>query len=289
MYLPTQGASRDRTPDFSYLRSSDKDTYVNDRESRKKDSDSTFLIPHDSSTQESVLEPFFQLAQEVKSELQSLSVTYSSLLKAQQQSLRPTFNEASDQFENVNRLTNTIASQLKEVQKKINCFEAPSKPTNDRSKIIKNIHTALQERYNEFNSNFKMTLQTFSASYNSATQAESSDSQQSIDYSSAFNFGDNRALEQEREMQQNSAHLEELSRKVQKVKEIFVELADLIEDQGTIVDRIDCNISSTLENARAAHDEVEEAASYQKKSRMWIVVIILAIFVLFLIVIIIMK
>lgn len=287
MYLPTQGASRDRTPDFSYLRTSDKDSYINDRETRKKDSDSTFLIPHDSSTQESVLEPFFQLAQEVKSELQSLSVAYSSLLKAQQQSMRPTFNDASDQFENVNRLTNTISSQLKEIQKKINYFESPSKPSNDRSKIIKNIHIALQERYKEFNTKFKMSLQAFSANYNSTAQPERADSQQEIDYS--FNIGDSQALEQERELQQSNANLEELSRKVQKVKEIFVELADLIEDQGTIIDRIDCNITSTLDNARAAHNEVEEAASYQKKSRMWIVVIFLAIFVLFLIVIIILK
>lgn len=288
MYLPTQGASRDRTTDFNYLRSSDKDTYINDHDSRKKVSDSTFLIPHETSSNESMLEPFFQLAQEVKTEFQSLSVTYSSLLKAQQQSMRPTFTDPGDQFANVNRLTNAISSQLKEIQNKINYFESPLKPTNDRSKIIKNIRTALQERYNEFNSNFKMTLQTFSESYISTAKANQDDSQDTIDYST-FNFGDNTTLEQEREYQQSNANLEELSRRAQKVKEIFVELADLIEDQGTIVDRIDCNISSTLENAKAAHNEVEEAAAYQKKSRMWIVVIILAIFVLFLIVIIIMK
>lgn len=286
MYLPTQGANRDRTPDFNYLRSSDKDTYINTHE--KADSDSTLLIPHDSSNKESVLEPFFQLSREVKTELQSLNVTYSSLLKAQQQSLRPTFSDANDQITNVNMLTNTILSQLKEILKKINYFESPSKPSNDRSKIIKNIRIALQERYNEFNSNFKMNLQTFSANYNSNIHTDPGDSQQTIDYSD-FNFGDNQTLEQERELRQNNADLEELSRKAQKVKEVFMELASLIEEQGTIVDRIDCNISSTLENVHAAHNEVEEAASYQKRSRMWIVVIFLAIFVLFLIVIIILK
>ncbi|OHS98537.1 SNARE domain containing protein [Tritrichomonas foetus] len=298
MYLPTQGLSRDRTADFNSLKGTDKDIFID----RKDSDDASFLIQHDALRSrdaiESILEPFFQLARDTKAELQSLDTPFNSLLKAQQECLRPTFADANDQFATVNNLTNTITSQLKEINKKIGFLDTSNHSNqnffngqqylSDRSRIIRNIRLALQEQYNEFNSKFKMSLQSFNANYNQNSDISNQDMQETIDYST-FNFGDNTNFSQERQMRQNNAQLEELGRRAAVVREIFQNLANLVVEQGTVIDRIDCNIATSLENAQAAHEDVEKAATYQKKSRMWLCVVFLAIFVLILIVMIIFK
>lgn len=288
MFLPTQGANRDRTTDFHYMRVNDKESFSN--ENSDAESDGAMLISHHQPKKQSVLEPFFQLYRDIKYIFRSLDNLFDSLQKAQHKCFRPTFTDVSDQCTDVNLISTQISQKIKEISSKINYFDTSSNPETDRSIIIRNLKTSLLSQLNEFNTNFTTARQTFNATYfNFREQQESTDQLQTVDYSS-FNFGENREiLEQERQLQQNSVQIAELRRHAEQIKDMFLQLSTIIQSQGEIVNRIDFNITQTLDNSIAANDEITKAARYQKKSRMWFVVLFLFLFVLILILFIILQ
>ncbi|EAX98639.1 SNARE domain containing protein [Trichomonas vaginalis G3] len=93
----------------------------------------------------------------------------------------------------------------------------------------------------------------------------------------------------EMQQRQNNQELEEMTRRAREVQELFSDLATIISDQGTIIDRIDYNISEALTNAQKGHEAVEEAEKYQKGSKMWICAMIMGILVLILFIIALLK
>ena len=288
MFLPCEGFSRDRTGDFNLLKGSDRSVRVSRAETS---SDSTYLISPDPQIADSPLEPFFALSRSVRAEIESLRVAFSSLQSAQQRCLRPTFSDANDEISAVDTLTSNISSRLRRVGDEIRLLDAPAVISRGplASEVVRNIRAALAAEFAEFNSLFRANAQSFGASSRLLRPADASDAvRDEIDFST-FNFGESRSAAMERQVDQSSQQIEELARRSAQVREIFVDLSNLVLEQGTIVNRIDFNIASSLENAKAANEEVEKALSYQKKSRMWIVVVILAAFVVLLIIILILK
>lgn len=57
-----------------------------------------------------------------------------------------------------------------------------------------------------------------------------------------------------------------IAKSVNEIATIFKELNVLVIEQGTILDRIDYNVEQTLEQLKAAKEEVIESEKYQKKS-----------------------
>lgn len=282
MFLPTLGVNRDRTADFFSLKGSDKEFQF----SKRNATDATALLTRETPRQ-SVLEPFFQLAGDIKTQLKEVKVTFSELLRAQQQCLRPTFADASDQIMDVTTLTASISSQIKIMQNRVNYMELSTSSTPDRDKILQNLKIALLDSIRKFSTEFKMAQQTFNASYNEQPQPELDQQETTIDFSS-LNFGENPSMTQEL-FQNEDVELGALLQRAAEVRDIFAELSNLIIEQGTIIDRIDYNISESLDNANLAHKELERAARHQSKSRMWLCVIILTVIVIILLLCIVMK
>jgi t-SNARE complex subunit (syntaxin) len=54
-------------------------------------------------------------------------------------------------------------------------------------------------------------------------------------------------------------------RQAEAIRNVFVDLANLISEQATVIDRIDFCINHTLQNAVDAHTDVETAAQYKRK------------------------
>jgi syntaxin 7 len=79
-------------------------------------------------------------------------------------------------------------------------------------------------------------------------------------------------LEQRRELER--ALIEERDQGIRKIEstvltvnEIFTDLAQLVEEQGHMVDNIEANIVSTESNVKQGTTELRKASEYQKKSR----------------------
>jgi syntaxin 7 len=79
-------------------------------------------------------------------------------------------------------------------------------------------------------------------------------------------------LEQRREMEraliaERDQGIRKIESTVLTVNEIFTDLAQLVEEQGHMVDNIEANIVSTESNVKQGTQELRKASDYQKKSR----------------------
>ena len=57
-----------------------------------------------------------------------------------------------------------------------------------------------------------------------------------------------------------------IAKSIEELAQIFRELAVLVIDQGTILDRIDYNMENALENVKQGVKEIEKAEEHQKNS-----------------------
>jgi hypothetical protein len=264
MFLPTLGANRDRTPEFTSFKS--PNSVLTDPSAR---SDSSQLLERNL-VDSSPLAPFFEVYRDARLAMKRVRLSYSELLRAHQTCLRPTFADAHDDLARVTKTASSITSQLADIRRKISMLEVTSPGHPDRAVVIRNLRNALQDTYRQFSTDFRIAQETFSQSYEQRPTAEGVD--EAFDMSTVI----------PREVQQQLAprvesqsEVERIAQRAEEVREIFAQLADIVAAQGTVVDRIDCNIGTALGNTVAAQGEVEEAAQYQKKSRLWICVMIL--------------
>jgi hypothetical protein len=277
-FLPTLGINRGRTAEFTMLRGSDSDMPMD----RPGSSESSRLHSRGIRTA-SPLDPYFQLWADIKTDLNRVKLTYSELLRAQQQCLRPTFAEASDQIAVVNELVASISQQLRNVQRRIALIHLASKDYPDRVRLLGNLRSALEDSYRKYSADFRMSQQAFAASYSRQPQHEPEDAP--FDISSVIPRD---AIQDQLAANEAVLQLGQLAQRAAEVRDIFAQLDDLIASQGTIVDRIDANITESLRNAIAAEEEVGKAAEHQPTTRLWrcaaimgVVVIVLILVVVF--------
>jgi syntaxin 16 len=283
MFLADCGVSRDRTGDLLSFRGSSLRSIQPNHDS--SDRGNLLSPPPLYESGESPLERFFQLATEIKQEIIDLHACFETLLKKHKECFRPTFADSADTASEINTLTSSISSKMQLIFQKINYLQYPKPEFPYRSRILANLRGSLTDSYQEFATKFKIEQQAFSASFgqNPDTRSGSRPSPGEIDFES-LNFGT--PADEQRQIQlrnqQNEEEIMQIVRRAEDIRNIFADLATLIHDQGTIIDRIDFCIQATLTNALEAHSEVEKAASYQKKSRLWICVIILSIVIVIL-------
>ena len=84
----------------------------------------------------------------------------------------------------------------------------------------------------------------------------------------------------ERDVSLRDKQIRKIHRSIVELNEMTKDLAMLIVDQGTILDRIDYNIENASHETEAAVQELEVAANYQKKARAKLLVIVLLVAVL---------
>merc|ERR1711964_244272 len=92
--------------------------------------------------------------------------------------------------------------------------------------------------------------------------------------------------ETERSVEQRSEHITRIARSVQDLHHIFKELAVLVIDQGTVLDRIDYNVEQVVLKAREATVQLEKADKHQRSGRAMkcIFCLMVAIFILIVII-----
>jgi syntaxin 16 len=274
MYLPVIGASRDRTADLMNFRGVSLKAMQPNRDT----SDSP--IPLSGSMEDYPLDRFFQLSNELRQEIADLHIAYDSLLRKHRECLRPTFSDATDSVSEINSLAASINARLEAITHRIGYLSLPTSAFPDRSKIVSNLRTALTDAYRDFSAKFKLEQEAFSATLGKKERSGARRKQDDLDLIS-LNFGtlgDEQRLAN-LQQQRNEEEIEQIARRAEEIRNIFADLATLVDEQGTIVDRIDFCISKTLNNSVETHKQVEQAAGYQRKSRMWICVVVLVILI----------
>ncbi|CCE62190.1 hypothetical protein TPHA_0C00330 [Tetrapisispora phaffii CBS 4417] len=70
-------------------------------------------------------------------------------------------------------------------------------------------------------------------------------------------------------IRQRDEEIINIERGITEINDIFTDLSNVIQDQGMIVDNIEANIYSTLDNTQLASNELNKAMRYQRKSSKW--------------------
>ena len=89
--------------------------------------------------------------------------------------------------------------------------------------------------------------------------------------------------------QQRDAEITKIAASIEELAAIFKELAVLVIDQGTVLDRIDYNMEQTAEAVEQGVEELVKADKTQKKSRMFLCIMCLAVAVVLMTVVIVFK
>jgi hypothetical protein len=89
--------------------------------------------------------------------------------------------------------------------------------------------------------------------------------------------------------QSRDKEIAQIAKSIEELNAIFKELAVLVIDQGTILDRIDYNMESAVENTKAGIKQLEKAEEKQKNARALKCIVCLAITIFILLGILILK
>eukprot|EP00164_Ancoracysta_twista_P001010 GFYU01001317.1.p1 GENE.GFYU01001317.1~~GFYU01001317.1.p1 ORF type:complete len:319 (+),score=78.15 GFYU01001317.1:172-1128(+) len=79
----------------------------------------------------------------------------------------------------------------------------------------------------------------------------------------------------EQNVEQREKEIMQVAKSINELSEIFKELAVLVIDQGTVLDRIDYNIEQVAQKMDASVVELRQAEEYQKKSKLTLCVMLL--------------
>jgi syntaxin 16 len=86
-------------------------------------------------------------------------------------------------------------------------------------------------------------------------------------------------------VQQREKEILQIVRSIQDLNEIFKDLATMVVDQGTILDRIDYNVEQTATHVEKGLQQLQKAEKYQKKNRKMLVISVMFIIVIVLLII----
>ena len=80
-------------------------------------------------------------------------------------------------------------------------------------------------------------------------------------------------------MNQRDEEIIRIAKSIEELAQIFKELAVLVIDQGTILDRIDFNMEHVIDNTQEGLKQLEKAEEHQKNATAFRCIIVLAILI----------
>ena len=98
-----------------------------------------------------------------------------------------------------------------------------------------------------------------------------------------FGFADSQGVNQ------RDVEITKIAKSIEELAEIFKELAVLVIDQGTILDRIDFNMESAVDHATVGNKELAKAETSQKNALPMRCIILLVVLIAIMLVVLIVK
>ena len=171
----------------------------------------------------------------------------------------------------------------------------------EEAAIVRNLQAAYAQQLSELTQTFRAAQRSyltslrkrdakFRDSFSAASGAgadDDGDADSALDYEDrGFNDAQMAHMQAtERDISVRDKQIRRIHRSIVELNEMTKDLAMLIVDQGTILDRIDYNIENAAHETEGAVQELEHAANYQKKARAKLLVIVLLVAVLITIII----
>jgi syntaxin 16 len=229
--------------------------------------------------------PWVQVSDRVKDCISKSRDKLISLQKLQQKRLLRVFDDDGGKGDiDVETTANTITNLLYQGERGIKELERFM--TEDEKEVIVNIQRALATQLTKVSQDFKSSQKSYMNEIRKRKAGPSlfSDSSTSATDILDAGFTEDQLLELEgieSQVETRSQEINKIAKSITELNSVFKELANLVVEQGTILDRIDYNMENVVKDTAKANQELVKAENYQKGSRVQKCILMLVAFIVF--------
>lgn len=240
---------------------------------------------------------WIEASEEAREDLRMIRDKLVQLTKAHKKRLLKVFSDDGAPDKEAEAIANQISSLVRSCEQKIHQVKTrgaaggvSDKDLEFRQNVQRNLATQLQQISQQFRQSQKDYLSEIRKRQRGSAFEEAPASSQGGGVDVGFN--DNQVLELENMEVNASQRSEEICRIASSINDlhtIFKELAVLVIDQGSILDRIDYNIEQVVVQSKEANVQLQKAEKSQKSNRAIKCILLLVVIDLVLILILIVK
>ena len=215
---------------------------------------------------------------QVNNIIEDLLTNFASLKSFQQERIKPKFID--EEIEN-KRLDNEINKLILKMMKKIKFCEALIKmiknQKNEKNTILEklkyNIKMFLIEKIQNFSNEFRKNQQQYLKYLKDMgiSSNTNNDNEKSIDQFNELddekkNFLYTQEDDKYQQIKKRDEDISVLAKSIDELSGIFKDLQNIVQEQGTILDRIDYNINISYENSQQGLKYIKKAEEHQNES-----------------------
>ena len=206
---------------------------------------------------------YMQLYEECDNLLKEFDIEFNKLKEEQQKRIVPNFNETESKLitQNIQMISSKMTQQLKKCKnltKELKIQLANSDlDENVKINMYQNLLNRLAETTRSLQINEEMQLQKYQEFNGVEDSFFNINNYDSIETNQTQNFRsiDTKKLDVNKE---RNKEIDQIVKTVNDLKEIFMDVSEMVISQGTILDRIDYNTYQTRHNIRRGNKEMEE-------------------------------
>lgn len=216
---------------------------------------------------------------EIQIKLESLSNLYNAKI-ASASSFIEIENESA-----IDNLTNQIIRMLTNINKHLKIGYS------NKDKVMNNLQEGysarvrdLTKRFNQMQSKYLSRIEKIKSQTMGSINADSIDNDNSID-TIEVGFTQSQIAQVDNhneEIERMNAMINEITEQLKLIKNLFLDLSNIIKYQGTILDRIDKNITEALNEVQHGNKELDKAEEHQKSKSFYVYLIGMVILIIIL-------
>ena len=206
---------------------------------------------------------YMQLYEECNNILKDFDIEFNKLKEEQQKRIVPNFNETESKLitQNIQMISSKMTQQLKKCKQlakelKIQ-LSLSDLDENVKINMYQNLLNRLAETTRALQINEEMQLQKYQEFNGVEDSFFNLNNYDSIETNQTQNFKSIDAKKLDVNKERNK-EIDQIVKTVNELKEIFMDVSELVIAQGTILDRIDYNTYQTRHNIRRGNKEMEE-------------------------------
>lgn len=240
---------------------------------------------------------WIESAEEAREDLRSIRDKLVQLTKCQHKRLLKVFGDDGSPDKEVEAVSNQISTLVRRCEQKIHQVKTrgagvgtTDRDVEFRQNVQRNLATQLQEHSQSFRQAQKDYLNEIRKRQKGSGWEDTGDQTGTKSVDMGFSDSQQHELESmEVNASQRSEEICQIASSVNDLHTIFKELAVLVIDQGSILDRIDYNIEQVVVQSKEANTQLQKAEKSQKSNRAMKAIILLVLVNLVLIVILVVK
>jgi syntaxin 16 len=222
--------------------------------------------------QSSLPPQWVELSDEITDDMAKIEKEIKRLRQAHERRLQQVFNEAPDAEKEVQKVTDNITTLFHRCETKLKSISHMGGSSDAENAVRKNgarkLATQLQELSSSLRQAQKKYLDNLRGREAKPVDFLSDPSMGGADPDYSFGQSQQQALEAaEVNVAARSQEIDKIASSINDLATIFKELATLVVEQGTILDRIDYNMETMVDQTVAANIQLEKAYEAQKSGR----------------------